>query len=69
MITKLMAMYHAYKSDIKGATAIEYGLIAGGISLAIVASVFIFGERLAGLFSAIAEAMTDAESKAKERLD
>jgi pilus assembly protein Flp/PilA len=34
-----------------GATAIEYGLIAAGISVAIVAVVFAFGDDLAALFT------------------
>lgn len=63
MMTKMMAFIQAYKSDIKGATAIEYGLIAGGISLAIVAAVFAFGGSLSSLFSTIADAMASAESK------
>jgi pilus assembly protein Flp/PilA len=63
MITKIMAFIQAYKSDIKGATAIEYGLIAGGISLAIVAAVFAFGGSLQSLFSTIADAMASAEGK------
>lgn len=69
MITKIMALMHAYKKDIKGATAIEYGLIAGGISLAIVAAVFAFGDDLNSLFTTIGQAMSDAGSDAKDRLD
>ncbi len=68
MITKIMAFIHAYKKDIKGATAIEYGLIAGGISLAIVAAVFAFGEDLRLLFSTIADSMSDARGKAEANL-
>ena len=33
-----------------GATAIEYGLIAAGISVAVMASVFLFGDTLNNLF-------------------
>ena len=36
-----------------GATAIEYGLIAAGISLVIVASVFLLGDELADLFDSL----------------
>ena len=63
MITKVMAFIQAYKSDIKGATAIEYGLIAGGISLAIVAAVFAFGGSLSDIFDTMAEKMASAETK------
>jgi pilus assembly protein Flp/PilA len=34
----------------KGATAIEYGLIAGGVSLVIVAAVFGCGDSINGLY-------------------
>lgn len=47
---KLLAMIQAYKNNEDGATAIEYGLIAAGISLAIAAVVFTFGEDLLALF-------------------
>lgn len=45
---KLLALAYAKKED--GATAIEYGLIAAGIALAIAAAVFAFGEDLTALF-------------------
>jgi pilus assembly protein Flp/PilA len=60
MFIKLLAKYHAYKLNEDGATAIEYGLIAGGISLAIVAAVFAFGEDLKAMFENIGTAMDSA---------
>lgn len=39
----------------RGATAIEYALIAGGIALAIVAAVFLLGGTLEGFFSGSAQ--------------
>lgn len=60
MLTKLLAKIHAYVASDDGATAIEYGLIAGGISLAIVAAVFAFGDDLEGVFNAIGGAMSAA---------
>ncbi|OFW90373.1 MAG: hypothetical protein A3B66_06885 [Alphaproteobacteria bacterium RIFCSPHIGHO2_02_FULL_46_13] len=52
---KLIAFVQAYTSDFgkkeDGATAIEYGLIAAGIALAISGAVVIFGEQLTGLFT------------------
>lgn len=48
---KLLALKDAYIKNEDGATAIEYGLIAAGISLAIVTVVFTFGEDLNDLFS------------------
>lgn len=47
---KLLALKDAYIKNEDGATAIEYGLIAAGISLAIVAVVFTFGDSLEALF-------------------
>lgn len=43
---KLLAWKEAYLKDEKGATAIEYGLIAGAIALAIAGTVVTFGEDL-----------------------
>ena len=48
LITKAQARF---MSDENGATAIEYGLIAAGISLAIATVVFLFGEDLVALFN------------------
>jgi pilus assembly protein Flp/PilA len=53
MIYKVLAWIYCDR----GATAIEYGLIAGGISLAIVAAVFLLGDDLQGLFEAMGEPM------------
>jgi pilus assembly protein Flp/PilA len=39
--------------DESGATAIEYGLIAAGISVAIISIVFAIGSTLANLFQSI----------------
>ena len=47
---KLMAMFQSFKSDERGATAIEYGLIAAGIAVGISVVVFAFGDDLAQLF-------------------
>ncbi len=37
----------------EGATAIEYGLIAAGIAVAISIAVFALGSRLSGLFTSV----------------
>ena len=42
-----------FLSDESGATAIEYGLIAAGISLAIIAAVNGLGTNLSGQFTSI----------------
>lgn len=41
-----------------GATAIEYALIATGISLAIVLVVFAFGEQISDLYDGLATLLT-----------
>jgi pilus assembly protein Flp/PilA len=60
---KLIAKTQAFWMDRSGATAIEYGLIAGGISLAIVAAVFAFGGSLSGMFDKLATTMSDAANQ------
>lgn len=42
-------MLKTYLNSLKGATAIEYGLIAAGIAVAISASVFFFGDAISTL--------------------
>lgn len=47
----------ALKTDISGATAIEYGLIAAGVGLGILVAVNLLGDNLADLFDAIGAAL------------
>lgn len=54
---KLFALMNSYVKDEEGATAIEYGLIAAGISLAIVAAVYAFGDDLEALFGDMSDAL------------
>jgi pilus assembly protein Flp/PilA len=58
----LIAKVHAFILSDDGATAIEYGLIAGGISLAIVAAVFAFGSDLRNVFNTLGTAMQSVQS-------
>lgn len=46
-----------FVKDESGATAIEYGLIAAGISLAIIAAVNTLGTNLSGKFTSIANSI------------
>ncbi len=53
MISKILNLIH----DDSGATAIEYGLIAGLISIVIIVALGIVGSSLDGTFSNIASFM------------
>ncbi|MDO8840626.1 MAG: Flp family type IVb pilin [Parvibaculum sp.] len=46
MIGKLMNMARSFAADDSGATAIEYGLIAGGLSMVVVAAVTLVGDSI-----------------------
>jgi pilus assembly protein Flp/PilA len=46
-----------FVKDEAGATAIEYGLIAAGISVAIITVVTLLGTNLTGTFNAVATAL------------
>jgi pilus assembly protein Flp/PilA len=48
-----MSTFAAFLKDESGATAIEYGLIAAGISIVIIASVNSVGTTLNGTFSIV----------------
>ncbi len=50
---KLLALKDAYLKSEDGATAIEYGLIAAGISVAIVAIVFTLGGNISTSFTTV----------------
>ncbi len=42
------------KADISGSTAIEYGLLASGVALAIIVPVSLLGDQLATVFNDLA---------------
>ncbi len=48
-----MSAIHAFLRNESGATAIEYGLIAAGISVAIIGVVNTLGSKLAATFSSV----------------
>lgn len=50
-------MIHNFWKDEEGATAIEYGLIAGLIAVAIIAVLTTMGTQLDGLFQKISTAL------------
>jgi pilus assembly protein Flp/PilA len=49
-----------FVNDESGATAIEYGLIAAGISVAIIATVNALGTQLKSTFSAVSTQLSTA---------
>lgn len=57
-----MTSIKRFVKDESGATAIEYGLIAALISVAIIAAVSLIGEQLNTTFSTIAGNLTTANS-------
>lgn len=59
-MVKLIDVLRAFRTDDNGATAIEYALIAGGLSLVIVAVVGTTGEALNNsLFNKVATALAE----------
>tara|TARA_B100000530_G_scaffold294332_1_gene212218 strand:- start:233 stop:415 length:183 start_codon:yes stop_codon:yes gene_type:complete len=60
MLTKFTAGARKFFKNTSGATAIEYGLIAAGIAIAIVAVVGLLGDQLSALFTQVANALGGA---------
>jgi pilus assembly protein Flp/PilA len=52
-LVKMMRVFKKFLADESGATAIEYGLIAAGIALAIIAAVNGLGTKLNTKFTSI----------------
>jgi len=46
-LAAMLAKFHEFLADDSGATTIEYGLIAAGVALAIIAAVYRIGPALA----------------------
>ncbi|PIE58099.1 MAG: Flp family type IVb pilin [Desulfobulbus propionicus] len=55
----------AFWKDESGATAVEYGLIAGVIAAILVTVLGLFGDNLTELFEAISEKLTEAANNVK----
>jgi pilus assembly protein Flp/PilA len=55
LYVKAMGLKNSIINDIKGATAIEYGLIAAGIAVAIIAIVFTMGDNIAAMFTGVSD--------------
>jgi pilus assembly protein Flp/PilA len=57
---KMMTRLVAFLRDESGATAIEYGLIAAGISVAIIVAVMSLGTQLNSTFSTVTSQLASA---------
>ena len=57
MISNLLFKILNFSHDDSGATAIEYGLIAAGISVVIIGGVALLGGQLQALFANIGQAL------------
>ncbi len=66
MLNLLIKSICAFKRNQEGVTAIEYGLIAAGISLAIAGVVAVFGQDLVGLFNGMSDALSAADADAAD---
>ena len=60
--TALYGLKQKFLRDEDGATAIEYGLIAAGIAVAIIAAVFAIGDELQAFFEAVQTKLGNAYS-------
>jgi pilus assembly protein Flp/PilA len=60
----LIGKIRGLRKDKSGVTALEYGLIAGLIAVAIIGSVRLLGNNVSGTFGAIAGAMPAAPAAA-----
>jgi pilus assembly protein Flp/PilA len=56
----MKAVIKHFAKDTSGATAIEYGLIAGMVSVVIISALTLLGPQLSGVFESIATALSAA---------
>jgi pilus assembly protein Flp/PilA len=60
-----MKTIHRFLKDESGATAIEYGLIAALIAVAIIAAATLLGNGLSGLFNGVGAKLVNQTNKIK----
>ncbi|KPF42578.1 Flp family type IVb pilin [Rhizobium sp. AAP43] len=58
-----MRLFHELIADLKGATAVEYGLIAAIMSVALISGYGAFTNSLTGTLKAVETQITDANAK------
>jgi pilus assembly protein Flp/PilA len=56
----MRTLFARFVKDESGATAIEYGLIAAGIAVAIITAVNALGDSISGLFNKIGDELDGA---------
>ena len=59
----MKTLFNRFVSDESGATAIEYGLIAALIAVALIVSLEAAGDALEATFGTVAEKLTDANAQ------
>jgi pilus assembly protein Flp/PilA len=62
MLNKVTTFFKSFFKNESGATAIEYGLIAGLVSIAIIAALTLLGGNLSALFDNIATEVETAST-------
>ena len=62
MLIKMRALLKGFRKDEKGATAIEYGLIAALISVAIIAGASALGGKLNSTFNHLSNCMDNTSA-------
>ena len=58
MLRKIMAVAQNAAKDKSGATAIEYGLIAGLIAVVVIGAITLIGDELLAVFQTIADRLS-----------
>ena len=53
----VITLVQSLRKDRRGVTALEYGLIAGAIAMAIITAVTNLGTKITGIFTAVANAI------------
>ena len=59
IINRLHIKYRRFRDDVSGATAIEYGLLAALISVAIIAMLLLVGTALNNVFNEVQNTLTN----------
>ncbi len=62
LYTYAVSQLNSLRKDEEGVTAIEYGLIAGAIAVAIIAVLLSMGEEIFNLFTSVETALEDVNA-------